>query len=151
MQQNIQRVDHVVILVKPENLRDYAERIGAIFGITFDEPIVSASGTMVTFCWDAGLEIIAPTREEGPYWERLKRFGEGSVSIIFGVADLDEGMRRAKANGGSIDYEAKVRGDEPFLTRFSKFREAKVTALGDDFGCLFGLSEIVPAQPEPSQ
>jgi predicted enzyme related to lactoylglutathione lyase len=146
MQQSIQRIDHAVILVKPENLRGYAERLGGILGITFDEPIVSASGTMVTFCWDAGLEIIAPTREEGAYWERLQRFGEGSVNIIFGVADLDDAMRRAEANGGPIGYEAKVRGDEPFLTRFSKFREAKVNAFADDFGCQIGICEIVPVQ-----
>jgi len=146
MEQAIQRVDHVVILVKPENLRNYVERLNGILGITFDEPMVSLSGTMVAFCWDAGLEIIAPTREEGPYWERLQRFGEGSVNIIFGVADLDEGMHRAEANGGSIAYEAKVKGDEPFLKRFSKFREAKVNAFDDNFGCSFGISEIVPTQ-----
>lgn len=146
MQQTIQRVDHVVILVRPENLQSYADRLGRILGITFDEPTVSASGTMVTFCWDAGLEIIAPTREEGQYWERLQRFGEGSVNIVFGVADLDEGMRRAEAHGAPVAYEAKLHGSEEWLSRFSSFREAKLDAFGDEFACVFGLSEIVPAQ-----
>jgi predicted enzyme related to lactoylglutathione lyase len=148
MQQAIQRIDHIVILVKPENLPAYADRLGGVLGITFDEPIVSASGTMVTFCWDAGLEIIAPTREEGLYWERLQRFGEGTVTIIFGVADMEEGKRRVEANGGSMGHEAKMKGDEEFLKRFSSFREARLNVFGDDFACLFGLSEIVPAETD---
>jgi hypothetical protein len=143
MQQAIQHVDHVVILVRQENLRTYAERLSTILGISFDEPIVSASGTLVTFCWDAGLEIIAPTREEGVYWERLQRFGEGTVSIVFGVADLDEGIKRAQANGAPVFREAKVNGDEPWLTRFSTFREAGLSAFSDELSCSFVLSEIV--------
>jgi len=148
MQQVIQRIDHVVILVKQENLRAYANRLGGVLGITFDEPIVSASGTMVTFCWDAGLEIIAPTGEKGLYWERLQRFGEGTVTIIFGVADFEEGMKRAEVNGGSVGHQMKAKGDEEFLKRFSSFREARLNVFGDDFASLFGISEIVPIRSE---
>jgi hypothetical protein len=144
MEQAIQRIDHVAILVKQENLRSYVDRLSGILGITFDEPMISLSGMMVSFCWDAGLEVIAPTREEGAYWERLQRFGEGSVNIIFGVADLDEGMQRAVDNGGTLGREAQVKDDAAFLKRFSKFREVGVNAFGDELGCHFGLSEIVP-------
>jgi predicted enzyme related to lactoylglutathione lyase len=144
MKQVIQRVDHVVILVKQENLRTYVERLNGLLGVTFDEPMVSASGTLVAFCLEAGLEIIAPTREEGAYWERLQRFGEGSVNIIFGVADLDQGMKRVLDNGGTLGHEARLNGDEPFLAKFSRFREVRVNAFDDAFGCVFGLSEIVP-------
>jgi hypothetical protein len=145
MQQAIQHVDHVVILVKRENLGTYADRLGKILGISFDEPIISPSGTLVTFCWDAGLEIIAPTREEGVYWDRLQRFGEGSVSIVFGVANLDEGIKRAAANGAPVFRGAKVNGDEPWLKRFSTFREAGLSAFSDELSCSFVLSEIVEA------
>jgi hypothetical protein len=76
--------------------------------------------------------------------ERLQRFGEGSVNIIFGVADLDQGMKRVLDNGGTLGHEARLNGDEPFLAKFSRFREVRVNAFDDAFGCVFGLSEIVP-------
>lgn len=145
VQQAIQRIDHVVILVRQENALSYADRLSTVLGIAFEEPFVTGSkGTLVIVSWDAGIEIIAPTRPEGPHWERLQRFGEGCVSILFGVADLDDGMARATANGATVAYEATLSGEEAWLKRFSRFREASLNVFDTDVACVFGLSEIVP-------
>ncbi len=147
MQQSIQRIDHIVIIVKEETAHPLADLLGRVLGIPWNEPQVNeATGALIIVSWDAGLEIIAPIREEGPYWERIQRFGEGSVSIVFGVPDLDKGMERAKANGLDIAFLAQLNGDEPWLSRFSKFREARLASLGENLSLSFSLSEIVPAE-----
>jgi predicted enzyme related to lactoylglutathione lyase len=151
MQQAIQHIDHVAILVKEENARHYADRVSDVLGISFEEPVVNDdNGVLVIISWDAGLEIMAPTRQEGPYWERIQRSGEGTVSIVFGVADMDLAMQRARDNGAEVAYEAKLNGSESWLKRFSTFREARLARLADDLSCSFTLSEIVPVT-EPAQ
>jgi predicted enzyme related to lactoylglutathione lyase len=145
MQQSIQRVDHVAIIVKEENARFYAGRLGAILGIRFEEPVINDEhGVLIIISWDAGLEIIAPTRQQGGYWDRIQRYGEGSAAIVFGVADMDEAIERARANGATVPYEARLNGSEPWLARFSSFREARLSELGENLSCSFTLSEIVP-------
>jgi hypothetical protein len=147
MQQSIQRVDHVAILVKEENARFYASRLSAILGIRFEEPLVNDEyGVLIIVSWDAGLEIIAPIREQGGYWDRLQRYGEGSAAIVFGVANMDEAIERAGANGATVPFEARLNGTEPWLARFSSFREARLSELGENLSCSFSLSEIVPVQ-----
>jgi Glyoxalase/Bleomycin resistance protein/Dioxygenase superfamily len=146
MQQSIQRIDHVAIIVKQENAYKLADRLSAALGITFSEPLVNeAYGLLIIVSWDAGLEVMAPTREEGPYWERIQRHGEGAVSIVFGVADMDDGARRARESGVEVSPEAKLNGNEPWLERFSTFREARLGTFGLDLACSLTLSEIVPA------
>jgi hypothetical protein len=145
MQQSIQRIDHVAIVVKQENAHKLADRLSAALAITFSEPVVNeAYGLMIIVSWDAGLEVMAPTREEGPYWERIQRHGEGTVSIIFGVADMDAGIQRARDSGVDVSSEVTLNGDEPWLEQFSTFREARLGTFGLDLACSFTLSEIVP-------
>jgi catechol 2,3-dioxygenase-like lactoylglutathione lyase family enzyme len=145
MQQAVQRIDHVAIIVKEENARRYADRLSAILGISFEEPFVNDDyGLLIIISWDAGLEIMAPTRQQGAYWDRLQRYGEGTAAIVFGVANMDEAIKRARENGATIPYEAKLNGNEPWLTRFSSFREARLSAFDENLSCSFTLSEIVP-------
>lgn len=145
MPQSVQRIDHVAIVVKEENAHKLADRLSAALGITFAEPLVNeAHGLLIIVSWEAGLEVMAPTREEGLYWERIQRYGEGTVSIVFGVADLDDGAQRARDNGVEVMAEAKLNGNEPWLDRFSTFREARLGPLGLDLACFLTLSEIVP-------
>jgi hypothetical protein len=119
--------------------------MSAALEITFAEPLVNeANGLLIIVSWDASLEVMAPAREEGPYWERIQRHGEGTVSIIFGVADLDDGAQRARDNGVEVLPEAKLNGDEPWLDRFSTFREARLGTFGLDLACFLTLSEIMP-------
>ena len=87
---------------------------------------------------------MAPMRDEGPYWDRIQKFGEGTCTIIFGVPDVDAAIARAKENGVELDWEAKLEGDEPWLRRFKSFREARLRAFDGDFAATLTLSEIVP-------
>ena len=143
--QAIQHIDHVWIIVYPQNVEKYVKKLSSLLNITFDEPIRNeSSGAIAVLSWDSGLEIMAPIRQEGRYWERLQRFGEGTVTIIFGVKDIDASLRHAKDNGVELDFEVSLAGDEPWLKRFKHFREARLKAFDDDFALTLTLSQIEP-------
>jgi len=143
--QAMNHIDHVGIIVYPENVDKYVALLSELLCITFDEPIVNhEAGVIAVLSWGSGFEIMAPMRPEGRYWERLQRFGEGTCTIIFGVPDIDEAIERAKSHGVDLDFEVKLEGDEPWLQRFDSFREARLKAFSDDFAATLTLSEIVP-------
>lgn len=142
MQQAINRVDHVAILVYPENVDAYVEKLSAVLGIEFSAPHRNDNvGVIAAVSWDSGLEIIAPTDRNSTNWKRLKQYGEGQMTLVFGVKDIDAGMRRAEANGVPVAYEVKLTGDEPWRDRFATFREAKLQEM---FGATIVLSQIEP-------
>ncbi len=143
--QAINHIDHVGIIVYPENVDKYVNLLSELLDITFDEPIVNHdAGVIAVLSWGSGFEIMAPMRPEGRYWEKLQKFGEGTCTIIFGVKDIDAAIARAKSKGIDLDFEVKLEGDEPWLQRFSLFREARLKAFSDDFASTLTLSEIVP-------
>ena len=153
MQQAIDRVDHVGILVYRKNLGNYVEQISKVLNIEFGNPVlIEHAGMLAVHSWDAGLEFLAPLEEEGPFWDRLQKKGEGTTVIIFGVKDIVESEKWAADNGTPGEFELQLSGTEPWLDRFSKFREIKLTEMfGDDFGAWFALSQIEPAaSPEES-
>ena len=143
--QAINHIDHVGIIVYAENVDRYVKLFSRVLNITFDEPIVNHdAGVIAVLSWGSGFEIMAPLRPEGRYWDKLQRFGEGTCTIIFGVEDIDAAIARAKEQGVNLDFEVKLEGDEPWLKRFSLFREARLKAFSDDFAATLTLSQIVP-------
>ncbi|MDB5582459.1 MAG: hypothetical protein JWR80_7635 [Bradyrhizobium sp.] len=143
--QAINHIDHVGIIVHRDNVEKYVKYLSSVLNITFDEPIINHdAGVIAVLSWGSGFEIMAPLRDEGRYWDKLQKFGEGTCTIIFGVADIDAAIQRAKENGADLDWEVSLEGDEPWLRRFKSFREARLKAFGEDFAATLTLSEIVP-------
>jgi hypothetical protein len=100
---------------------------------------------VTVFSSDSGLGIIAPLREEGRYWEKLRKFGEGTVSVAFGIKDIDAAIKRAAGHSIDLDFEVNPEGVvEPWMSRFRHFREARLTAFSDDFAMTLMLSQIEP-------
>ena len=146
LQQAIQRVDHVAIVVYPENVDKYVDQISRVLGVTFDKPtVVESTGVVAALSWDSGLEILAPLKKEGRFWERLQKHGEGTCIIVFGVADMDAAKQRARDNGVEPGDEVKLGGAEPWYDLFSTFREARLPLIDADWPVSIGLSQIVPA------
>lgn len=148
LRQAINRIDHIAVLVHPENFDSYVHKFSNLLNITFDAPIYNESaGLMAALAWDSGIELVAPTRQEGRFWEKLLRCGEGSITIVFGVSDLDEALERVKVKGVK-SHEWQFTQDTPWLSRFRLFREAKLEAFGPEFGLELTLSQIEPRGPE---
>lgn len=144
LQQAKQRIDHIAIIVRPENLDAYVEKFSQLLGVSFDDSIhAEDAGVRAALSWDSGLEIVAPLREEGRYWERLQRFGEGCTVLVFGVEDIDEAADRANEMGIET-REWRFDPSYPWLRRFRSFREVKVEAFPPEFVMELTFSEIVP-------
>lgn len=145
MEQAIQKVDHVAIVVYRKNLPKYVERLSAALGITFDKStVVESTGVEAALAWDAGLEILAPLREEGRFWERLQKYGEGTTIIVFGVKDMDAAQQRARDAGVAIGPEVHLDGSEEWYDRFSHFRECGLGMFDPPLPVTIGLSQIEP-------
>jgi len=148
LQHASQRIDHLAIIVHPENLDTYIEKFSKLLGVTFDDVIrAEDAGVAAALSWDSGLEIVAPLRKEGRYWERLERFGEGCTVLVFGVDDIDEAAARANAMGIET-REWRFSPSFPWLKRFTLFRETKVEAFPPEFVMGLTFSEIVPRTAE---
>lgn len=145
MQQAINRLDHLAILVRYENFERYKQRFSDVLGIAWDEEVVNESaGVIAVPSWDSGLELIAPMQQSGRYWDRIQRFGEGSVTIVFGVADIDAAIARAEHHNAPLRFHIELAGDEPWLNRFKLFREAKIDMFEEEFAATLTLSQIEP-------
>lgn len=148
LQQAKQRIDHLAIIVRPENLDAYVEKFSRLLGVSFDDSIhAEDAGVRAALSWDSGLEIVAPLRQEGRYWERLQRFGEGCTVLVFGVEDIDEASARANDMGVET-REWRFDPSYPWLRRFRSFREVKVEAFPPEFAMELTFSEIVPRSAE---
>ena len=139
---NVGRIDHVLITVFPGNFEKCIDQLSRSLGVIF-EPALRRDdlGVVSAISLESGLEVLAPTREEGPFWERIQRRGEGHVSIIFGVDDFEEARRRAMDAGIAVGNEIGLVGDEPWGRHFSVFREAR---LGSICGATIILGQIEP-------
>ena len=145
MEQAIQKIDHVAIIVYRENVDAYVQKFSAALGVEFDEPaIVESTGVIAALSWDSGLEILAPLKEEGRYWDRLQKYGEGSTIIVFGVKDMDAAQQRARDAGVDVGFEVKLGGTEPWFDRFSTFKEARINMFEGDLCVSMALSQIEP-------
>jgi hypothetical protein len=83
--------------------------------------------TWIAVSWDAGIELVAPLSMEdgGSIAERIKQSGEGWVSVMFNVRDLDETCERLKGFGYEPTYlNSGLTGIEPWMDRFARIDEA---------------------------
>ena len=91
--------------------------------------------------WEAGIKVVAPIKEEGAIFEHLKQRGEGNMSLVFGVDDLDTACGRAKDAGLNVGGEIGLLGDEPWADQFSLIREARLETI---FGATILLGQVEP-------
>ncbi len=145
MQRSINRIDHIALLVRRENVEKYKKRFSDVLGVNWDEEAVyERMGILAVPSWDFGIELVAPLQETGRIWERIQKFGEGSCTIVFGVRDLDAALQRVKDNGAELMFHLELNGDEPWLNRFKVFREARFEMFDDDFSSGFALGQLEP-------
>lgn len=141
LKQNVGRIDHVAILVSPGNFAACLERLEGALGVSFVRATRKDLGLLIGIDWDAGLEILAPTGPESPLWQRLQERGEGHVSIIFGVADLESAKGQARAAGFNLGPEVGLTGEEPWAERFEVLRESMLESF---CGIDLAIGEVKP-------
>ena len=153
MGENVGRVDHVVMMVWPENLDSCVRRLEEVFEAEFRYFEAGRQGIKGALSADTMLEVIAPLRDGSPASDSLVRLldekGEGVHSITFGVGDAHAARERLDALG------VKNRGV------FDALHEDAPDFIKDDYsvllechlrerihGTLFVLSQIERSEPD---
>ena len=97
--QNLNRIDHVVMMVREENLDACVERLSAVLGVEFEYFTFEPQGLRGAISLESGLEVITPLTPDSVLGRQLEAWGEGLHSITFGVPDVEAAKERAEANG----------------------------------------------------
>ncbi|MGB8363183.1 MAG: VOC family protein [Rhizomicrobium sp.] len=138
MKRNVNRIDHVAAIVRPENFEATIAKISNALQIAFYGPFEREDlGLRVAVALDAGIELITPlsTDENNPAVVSLNKFGERWVSVVFGVRDVDETCDRLEKLGHAPQIRhSGLTGVEPYLDRLTRLDEARFDA--DLFGGL---------------
>ena len=155
MGNNVGRVDHVVMMCRPENLEAATSRLSEMLEIDFTPFDAPRQGIRGTLSIEGMLEFITPREDGSPASASLERVieerGEGVHSITFGVADAQATHDRLVAQGYRTRpvYDA-INDDTPSFVR-EAFAVTKEVHLRERVaGSLFVLSEIVPREPNVS-
>lgn len=131
--QNINRVNHVVIVVHQENLEDAVKSFSELLAIEFEGPLDSQSGGLLVYInCDAGLELVAPYDPQlaKRHFEHLEKHGEGLMTVAFGIADRAAAVARAEKLGYEVWRWADGFTVNPaWKERFEVFDEAALTPM----------------------
>jgi hypothetical protein len=126
MGKNVNRIDHVVAAVRPENLESAIAKLSMALQTAFYGPFDREdSDIRVAVSWDAGIELITPISAANPLHAHLERCGEGWFTVLFGVRDVDDTCERLKRLGHEpVARYSGISGVEPWVDRFERFDEA---------------------------
>ncbi len=147
MGDNVGQVDHVVMMVRSENLDASVARLSELLEIQFEYFEAPRQGVKGALSADSMLEYIAPLGDGSPASDSLIRLldekGEGIHSITFGVADARATKERLDVIGvrsrevyDAINEDAPAFMHERFDTTLECHLRERVA------GTLFVLSQI---------
>jgi hypothetical protein len=115
-------------MVRPENFEATVSKMAAALGITFCPPYENReAGVLVAVNWEAGIELLTPLPTEAGKQAAaiLEQKGEGWLSVVFGVGDLDHTGDRMQRLGHQLQARfSTLKGDEPWFGQFSRLDEA---------------------------
>ena len=118
---NVNRVDRVTAVVRPENLDATVAQLSFALQTAFYGPFEHPDdGTRIAVSWDAGIELVAP-----PSLEPDDPLGERWSGVKVGVRDLDRTCERlARLGYEPTSRYSLVNGFEPWCDRFRRVDEA---------------------------
>jgi len=135
-------VNRVVVAVK--DLEKAIDTYSKLLGATFHDVSAGSEqyGVKAAISWDGGIELCAPIPGRNSYIEQIiKKRGEGLMSVVFCVDNVEQACAQAKDMGvsviSSLDYDQK-QIDEQLQGRFKKYKWYMLNA-----GDLCGVGAII--------
>jgi len=99
-------IHRVELLV--EDPATVADTFNDLFDIDFyHDADAEDHGTKCYMAADAGLELVAPTREDNTPAQMLRENGEGLLTIVLKVENMDDAKAWAKKKGIGVVYDAE--------------------------------------------
>jgi len=111
-------VDHVAWISRPETLEANVAELEKLTGAKLTRFERQDMGFVMHISWEAGLEVVSPLPEPTEFnqWLRdwLETRGEGVMSVIFGVKDLQAHKARLEALGCEVGPLLDDHPDSPW-------------------------------------
>jgi len=114
-------IDHVAWISWPENLEANIAELEKLADAKLTRFERKDMGFVMYISWEAGLEVVAPLPEPTEFnqWLRdwLETRGEGVMSVVFGVKDLEKHKARLEALGCPVGPLLDDHPDSPWHDR----------------------------------
>jgi len=136
MRKNIERIDHIHIIVK--DLKEAVGFFSDIMGTTFVGPKDVGLGFIVAFD-NLGLEVMQPIASDNAVSEHLNKYGEGIAFLGLKVSDIEEAISEMEAKGLAVKrWRDEWKGD---------IKAVRIDACEKTHGVAFELVEYKDMQP----
>jgi hypothetical protein len=114
-------IDHVAWISRPETLEANVARLEQLADAQLARFQRNDMGFVMYISWEAGLEVVAPLPELTEFnrslWHWLDTRGEGIISVVFGVRDLDRHKARLEALGYEVGELMDNHPDSPWADK----------------------------------
>jgi hypothetical protein len=114
----VNHVDHVAWISKPENLDANVAQLEKLSSAKLTRFARKDMGFTMCISWEAGLEVVAPMAEPTEFNKMLHDWlatrGEGVLSVVFGVRDLDKHKARLEGLGVEVGPLMDDHPDSPW-------------------------------------
>jgi len=111
-------IDHVAWISRPETLEANIAELEKLTGAKLTRFERRDMGFVMYISWEAGLEVVSPLPEPTEFnqWRRdwLETRGEGVMSVVFGVKDLEQHKARLEALGFEVGPLMDDHPDSPW-------------------------------------
>ena len=111
-------IDHVAWISRPENLEANVAQLEKLADAKLTRFERKDMGFVMYISWEAGLEVVAPLEVPTEFNQMLRDWletrGEGVMSVVFGVRDLDRHKARLEALGFEVGPLMDDHPDSPW-------------------------------------
>jgi len=111
-------IDHVAWISRLENIEANVAQLEKLAGAKLRRFQREDMGFVMYISWEAGLEVVAPLEKPTEFnqilHEWLKTRGEGVMSVVFGVKDLDAHKARLEKLGFEVGPLMDDHPDSPW-------------------------------------
>jgi hypothetical protein len=137
MKKFTKHVDHVAWISRPETLAANVAELEKLTGAKLVRFERKDMGFVMCIDWEAGLEVVSPLSEPTDFnrglHEWLEARGEGVISVVFGVRDLENHKARLEALGVQVGPLMDDHADSPWHDKIRLFERAAGIVMNSTF------------------
>lgn len=142
MKKLVNHVDHVTWICRLENLETNVAKLEKLADAKMTRFERRDMGFVMYLCWEAGLEMVAPLDEPTEFCRMMNHWlntrGEGVMSIVYGVRNLEKHRQRVEALGYQVGPIMDDHVDSPWHEKLVLHERVA----GEFLGSLFILGDI---------
>jgi hypothetical protein len=130
-------IDHVAWISRPENIEANVAQLEKLADAKLTRFERKDMGFVMYISWEAGLEVVAPLEVPTEFNQMLRDCletrGEGVMSVVFGVRDLDRHKARLEALGIEVGPLMDDHPDSPWHNQLTLWERMAGTVMNSCF------------------